>query len=41
MQRALQGCFRDFIRYLDASTIRLGEQVSEEATLQWVKELSA
>ncbi len=40
MQAALVTCFREFMRYLDASRIQLGEEVAGEQTLQWVFSLS-
>ena len=41
MQVALSGCFRDFMRYLDASQIELGEKVVSERTLRWVLSLNS
>jgi len=36
MQAALVSCFREFMGYLDASQIQLGEEVAREETLHWV-----
>ena len=39
MYDALVGCFSQFVRYLDAHRIELGEQVASEASLRWVQKL--
>jgi len=36
MEAALVTSFRDFIRYLDADQVRLGEKVVSDKTLRWV-----
>jgi hypothetical protein len=36
LQAALDSCFREFMGYLDASHIQLGEEIARERTLQWV-----
>jgi uncharacterized protein YcaQ len=40
MQAALATCFQDFMRYLDAMRIQLGEKVTGEETLRWVSGLN-
>jgi len=40
MQAAIAACFREFMHYLDASQIRLGEKVAKERTLHWVLDLN-
>jgi len=36
MEAALAVCFRDFVHYLDAEEIRLGEKVMGDKTLRWL-----
>lgn len=36
MQAALAGCLGEFVRYLDAGQVQLGEKVSGEKSLEWV-----
>jgi len=40
MLTALAACFREFMGYLDARQIQLGEEVAREETLQWAPGLS-
>jgi hypothetical protein len=40
MQAAMAACFREFMGYLDASRIQLGEEVASEKTLHWVLDLN-
>ena len=35
MKAALIGCFHDFLSYLDAGNIQLGENISGDKTLRW------
>jgi uncharacterized protein YcaQ len=39
MQSALRGCLREFMRYLGADHLRLGEAVVGEPSLQWILHL--
>ncbi len=40
MQVALIACFQEFVHYLDASHIQLGEKIAGEKTLRWVPGLN-
>lgn len=40
MQAAMVACFREFMRYLNARQIRLGEKVAGQKTLHWVLRLN-
>lgn len=40
MQAAIAACFREFMGYLDAGRIQLGEEVAREETLHWVLDLN-
>jgi len=37
MRDALQGCFRQFMDYLGAETLEIGEEAGEEADLGWLR----
>ncbi len=39
MGAALVTCFQEFMRYLDANSIQLGDKVSEELNLNWISEI--
>jgi uncharacterized protein YcaQ len=41
MEAALSVCFRDFVRYLDAGEIRLGEKIVGDKTLCWVSRVNS
>ena len=38
MEAALIACFQDFVAYLSAEAFEIGETISKEASLQWIKE---
>jgi uncharacterized protein YcaQ len=40
MQEAIASCFREFMGYLGASQVELGEDVCREETLSWVRDLN-
>lgn len=40
MRSPLVDCFRDFMRYLDADTLRVKEQAAEQEGLEWVRALA-
>jgi len=40
LQAAIAACFREFMGYLNASSIQLGEAVAREKTLHWVLDLN-